>query len=173
MAAELPSASELLCAMHGQHVCGALCHLAHELADVHRRMRAGLRPDLAHHRATLIVSIDDWAASHLPAPACGARVHTETLGQTIDHIASAAARAFHILMTDDPAGTLMHAEWTHLAELEIAYSDLARDIESGRRCLPPATTRDGAQVMRRARTSGNAARQARASTEYSDKPVCR
>ncbi|WP_328394515.1 hypothetical protein [Nocardia sp. NBC_00416] len=93
--------------------------------------------DLAQsRRRQLIAEINAWGSQHLPAPVAGARVHERSLGELIDTIAAGAARAFHLLRHDDPAGERMHTEWTRLAELEIAYRDLLLDIETGRCRLP-------------------------------------
>uniref|UniRef100_UPI002453AFFE DUF4254 domain-containing protein n=1 Tax=Nocardia wallacei TaxID=480035 RepID=UPI002453AFFE len=124
---------------------GAQCHrqvvgAGPDVADPghagHRVRAARLRP----RRRRIVAEIDSWADLNLARSAVGARAHIETLGQTIDHIAAAAATAFHVLNTDDPAGILMHRHWTRLAELEVAYGDLVRDIRDGRRYLPTART---------------------------------
>ncbi len=139
----LPNPSELLCALRGQYLRNALCRMAHDLTEVHHRMLVDescshrLRP----RRRQLLAEIDTWADLNLSRSAVGARAHTETLAQTIDHIAAAAALAFHLLHTDDPAGILMHRQWTRLAELEVAYGDLVRDLQDGRRYLPTNPTR--------------------------------
>lgn len=141
VAAALPSSSELLCALGGRFVPGTLCRLARELAEVHRH------PNFSPHRADrfpvrragLIADIDAWTVQNLPSPAIGAHRHQCTLGETIDRIAAVAAGAFQLLMTDDPAGSRVHAEWTRLAELEVGYGDLVRDLQDGRRYLPLRT----------------------------------
>ncbi|MBO0854723.1 MAG: hypothetical protein J2P18_13285 [Nocardia sp.] len=137
--AALPSSSELLCAVGGQLVPGTLCRLARDLADVHRQPNFPPRraDRFAVRRAGLIADIDAWASVALPHPAIGAHRHQWTLGETIDRIAAVAADAFRLLMTDDPAGDRVHAEWTRLAELEVGYGDLVRDLREGRRYLPP------------------------------------
>ncbi|WP_280468841.1 DUF4254 domain-containing protein [Nocardia cyriacigeorgica] len=134
----LPNASELLCALGGRNLHGRLCHLAHDLADLHALTysRPSTDGSATKRRDELIADINAWAAVHLPLPAVGARAHRETLGDTIDRIAAVAARAFHLLMTDDPAGIRVHTAWTRLAELELAYGDLVRELDDGRRYLP-------------------------------------
>lgn len=131
--AHLPSATELLCALGGRNSPGYVCGLAAELAESYRpgSVLSAVR------RRELIAELNDWGRRYLPPPAAGARVHEQSLGELIDVMAVGAARAFHLLMHDDPASERMHAEWTRLAELKIAYRDLVHDIEIGRCCLPP------------------------------------
>jgi hypothetical protein len=136
--AVLPSASELLCALNGQYLDGVLCRSAYGLTAIHSLTHMDSQQDdrLSHYRARLITHIDIWTVCNLPGPVHGARRHVQSLGVTIDGIAAVAARAFHLLMTDDPAGDLMHAERTRLAELEVSYGDLVRDLRAGRCYLP-------------------------------------
>ena len=124
-------------AVRGRRAEGPVCNLASALWESYRLESgfAGIR--LRSRRRTLIAEIDAWSSRHLPAPTAGTRVYERTLGELIDVMAAGAARAFHLLMHDDPASERMHAEWTRLAELKIAYRDLVHDIEIGRCCLPP------------------------------------
>ncbi|MGW5516810.1 DUF4254 domain-containing protein [Nocardia africana] len=140
MTAELPTPSDLLCALMGQCVTGTLTNLAYTLAGAHRdkRRHPHRAEQLRLHRVALIAEIDAWTMRSLPSPAVGARPNPNTLGQTVDRIAAVAARAFDLLMTDDPSGDRLHAQWTRLAELEVAYGDLVRDLRDGRRYLPTA-----------------------------------
>ncbi|WP_067474011.1 DUF4254 domain-containing protein [Nocardia amamiensis] len=135
----LPSPSMLLCALGGQHVHGPVCRWASELAELHRRRREvpGRLVEIDGHRAELVERINTWAAVQLPSAAPGVRLHEASLGEVIDGMAVVAERAFHLLMHDDPGGERMHAAWTRLAELEIAYADLVREVGDGRRRLPP------------------------------------
>lgn len=135
----LPSPSTLLCALGGQHARGPVSRWARELAELHRRRREvpGRLVEIDGHRAELVDRINTWAAVHLPSAAPGVRLHEASLGEVIDRMAAVAERAFHLLMHDDPGGERMHAAWTRLAELEIAYADLVREVGDGRRRLPP------------------------------------
>ena len=131
----LPSATELLTAIGGRGAHGPVCCLAFALSQSYRD--AGPAAErLRSRRRALIAEINTWSSLYLPAPTTGSRVYERTLGELIDGIAARAARAFHLLMHDDPAGVPMHTAWTRLAELSIAYGDLVRDIDSGRCCLP-------------------------------------
>lgn len=133
----LPSTSELLCALSGQQVRGHVCQWSYELVRVHRIRRE--RPQDAAVidclRTELIANINAWAIEHLPGQP------EQSLGDTIDRIAATADRAFHLLMTDDLTGENMHATWTRLAELSLAYGDLVRQAENGRWCLSPHSRR--------------------------------
>ncbi|MEU2140524.1 hypothetical protein ABZ496_25805 [Nocardia rhamnosiphila] len=132
----LPTATELLYAVGGRRADGPVCSLASALSESYR-LEAGLAGiRLQSRRRTLIAEIDAWSSRHLPAPTAGIRVYERTLGELIDVIAAGAARAFHLLRHDDPAGELMHFEWTRLAELQLIYRDLVHDVETGRCCLP-------------------------------------
>ncbi|MEV6253754.1 DUF4254 domain-containing protein [Nocardia sp. NPDC051929] len=138
----LPSPSALLCALGGQHVQGPVSRWARELTELHRRRREDARESVGtrRRRAELVERIDTWAALHLPCADPAVRVHHESLGEMIDRMAAVAEDAFHLLMHDDPGGERMHAAWTRLAELEIAYADLVRAIGDGRRRLPSGRT---------------------------------
>ncbi|WP_280314649.1 DUF4254 domain-containing protein, partial [Nocardia wallacei] len=118
---------------------GGMDH-AHTVVHPSLRVEVARADRMRPRRRRIVAEIDSWADLNLARSAVGARAHIETLGQTIDHIAAAAATAFHVLNTDDPAGILMHRHWTRLAELEVAYGDLVRDIRDGRRYLPTART---------------------------------
>ncbi|WP_330232257.1 hypothetical protein OHA40_07035 [Nocardia sp. NBC_00508] len=135
----LPSPSTLLCALGGQHVHGPVSRWARELTVLHRRRRegAGRLVEIDGRRAELADRINTWATLHLPSAAVGVRLHEASLGEVIDRMAAVAERAFHLLMHDDPGGERMHAAWTRLAELEIAYAELVREVGDGRRGLPP------------------------------------
>ncbi|WP_406272628.1 hypothetical protein OH799_33115 [Nocardia sp. NBC_00881] len=141
----LPSPSTLLCALGGQHVDGPVSRWARELTELHGRRRDDRRlsVEIDNRRAELVDRINTWATLHLPCPAVGARLHDASLGEVIDRIAAVADRAFHVLMHDDPGGDRMHAEWTRLAEMEIAYGDLVEQVGDGRRCLPPVGVAGG------------------------------
>ncbi|WP_157171154.1 DUF4254 domain-containing protein [Nocardia araoensis] len=147
----MPSPSALLCALGGQHVQGPVSRWARELTELHRQCREDARePDEARRRrAELVDRIDTWAALHLPCADPGVRVHDTSLGEMIDRMAAVAEEAFHLLMHDDPGGERMHAAWTRLAELEIAYADLVSAIGDGRRRLPAVRT--GAPTVQGAR----------------------
>ncbi|WP_156371079.1 hypothetical protein [Nocardia arizonensis] len=136
----LPSKDQLLAALRGHYLLGPLCTQAFDLAELHRQRRE--RPECAaeidSRRDELRGQIDGWARVTLPVPRPGAPTVAETLGVTIDRMAAASALAFHLLMTIDPAGNEMHAAWTRLAELEIAYGELSFGLIAGYRRLPEA-----------------------------------
>ncbi|MGQ4617395.1 hypothetical protein [Nocardia sp. R7R-8] len=138
----MPSPSALLCALGGQHAQGPVSRWARELTELHRQCREDARESVESRRrcAELVDRIDTWAALHLPCADPGVRVHETSLGEMIHRMAAVAEEAFHLLMHDDPGGERMHAAWTRLAELEIAYADLVCAIGDGRRRLPTAPT---------------------------------
>lgn len=141
--AALPSASELICALAGQYLSGAVCRHAHELVEIHRHRQAGTASAerLATRRAEHIRALDHWAR-RLPPASAGARKYSDSLGRLIDRTADVAAFAFHLLRTDEIGGERMHSAWTRLAELELEYADLVRDVAAGRRYLPGAPLAD-------------------------------
>ncbi len=153
-ASSLPSPTELLYAVGGRKAEGPVCSLASALSESYRLESGSSGNPAQSRRRILIAEINSWSSEYLPAPRAGIRVYERTLGELIDVIAEGAARAFHLLRNDDPAGELMHAEWTRLAELQIAYRDLVHDIETGRCCLPgekhrwaePAQTRSRSPI---------------------------
>ncbi|MGK8508750.1 DUF4254 domain-containing protein [Nocardia asiatica] len=147
----LPSPSSLLCALGGQHVQGPVSRWARELTELHRRHRedAHRAAEIDAQRAEVVDRIDTWASLHLPRAPRGARLHEASLGEVIDRMAAVAEKAFYLLMHDDPGGERMHAAWTRLAELEIAYADLASAVEDGRRRLPQKRTQPSAAPVTR------------------------
>ena len=135
----LPSTSELLCALSGKQVRGHVCRWSRDLVRLHRIRREHPRCAAVIDclRLELVANINTWATEHLTLRT--ADRHDAELGDIIDRIAATADRAFHLLMTDDLTGEHMHAAWTRLAELSIAYGDLVREAEDGRWCLSPST----------------------------------
>lgn len=135
--ADLPNADALICALAGRPPECDLCRSAYALVELHRSVAktAEWTEPFRTRRIALVLGIDHWAR-RLPPPRPGARPHPESLGQLIDRLATAAASAFHLLMTEDVTGDRMHAAWTRLAELELDYADLLGDLRSGRRYLP-------------------------------------
>lgn len=133
----LPSPSALLCAMAGQHLAGPLCILAYQLVDIHRRrlVRPESDENLLALRIPVLVRIDALTMK-LPARAPAARPYKQGLALLVDQLAGAAVRAFDLLLRDDTGGDRIHRAWSRLAELELEYADLHRDLQDGRRYLP-------------------------------------
>lgn len=134
-----PSKDELLEAFHrSDRDENPLTNAATRLADLHRRrQRYPQRSDeIDRQRGELVAAINCWVTANTPPPHPQARMHTETVGALIDHMAAKAATAFHVLMTCDPGSDTVHAAWTRLAELENTYSDLTDDLTRGWRRLP-------------------------------------
>ncbi|GAA5068435.1 DUF4254 domain-containing protein [Nocardia callitridis] len=91
-------------------------------------------------RADYIRTIDRWTATNLPRPPGGAYLHSETLGTVIDRIANYTATAHAALAADDEWD--LWFAWERLAEISLAYEDLATELSLGRRRLPTATPAD-------------------------------
>ncbi len=112
---------------------------ARALADLHaRRLDAnqGAVSDIDESRARLVRDIDRWAERRLPSARGGAYLHTESLGAVIDRLAHLSATAYAALAAD--AEWDLWFAWERLAELALAYEDLATELTIGRRRLPNA-----------------------------------
>ncbi|QIS11873.1 DUF4254 domain-containing protein [Nocardia arthritidis] len=131
----LPSKDELLAALRGHYLQGPLCVQAYGLSELHRlrRVEPTRAAEIDCFRSELVAEIDDWVGSQV-AP--GARGWPESLGAMFDRMAAASDHAFNLLMTIDPGSPRMHAAWTRLAELEIAYGELVAAVQDGRSRLP-------------------------------------
>lgn len=138
----LPNSSELLCALSGQRLHGRVGQWSRDLVQLHRTRREN--PNSAAVidclRCELVANINAWTTWRLSGPH-GDELADIGLGDVIDRIAAAADRAFHLLMTDDLSGERMHTAWTRLAELDIAYADMVRQVDDGRWCLSPRAKR--------------------------------
>ncbi|NKY54976.1 hypothetical protein [Nocardia flavorosea] len=136
-AISLPSPSALLCAMAGQHLEGPLCVLAYQLVEIHRRRL--IRPDSDENLLALRIPVlarIDALTPKSPAPSPAGRPYEQGLALLVDQLTWAAAQAFDLLLRDDIGGERVHRAWTRLAELELEYADLYRDLQEGRRYLP-------------------------------------
>lgn len=112
---------------------------ARELSEIHQRLLTideVAQSEIDRRRAELIHAIDEWIARVLPPSLGCARLHTETAGAVIDRLAEFSARAFAALT--NPGGGEPFIAWERLAELAVAYEDLADEVSSGRRRLPYA-----------------------------------
>ncbi|MGY2091087.1 DUF4254 domain-containing protein [Nocardia gipuzkoensis] len=133
----LLSGEALLSAIRGHHVDDhQLAKLAHEFGAMYHRHLTGLERECHCRRAELIIEVDVWVGDRLPIPHPGATLHTETLGAVIDRLAEAQVRAYHLLMSIDPADPRVHAAWYRLAELVDGYTDLITEIAQRSRRLP-------------------------------------
>lgn len=109
----------------------------HLLAGLHERQLRG-EVDATHFRAgrhTIALAVDYWAATKLPVPRGGARMHTETLGSVLDRLARHSAYAHAVLAS--ASRRQVHEAWEYLAELTLGYEDLAVELTAGSRRLPP------------------------------------
>ncbi|SNY89249.1 Protein of unknown function [Nocardia amikacinitolerans] len=138
LTAPLPTRRQLLRACRGDaSVVHPLASHARELTLLHHRRLDG---DAVHamdeRRAELVRAVDRWARAHLPVARGAAYLHTEGLGTVIDRLAERTAHAYTAL-TKNSDWDLWFA-WERLAELAVAYEDLADELHAGRRRLPDA-----------------------------------
>ncbi|NKY88838.1 DUF4254 domain-containing protein [Nocardia veterana] len=118
-----------------------VAHAASQLARLHRdRLRdGGLGScDIDCERARLTRLIDRWVAGEMPRPHGGAAMHTETVGMVVDRLARYCATA-HSALTAPTTNWALHCAWRSLAEISLAYDDLAADLAGGHRRLPEFT----------------------------------
>lgn len=124
-------------AIRGHHLGHhPLTRLAHQLGRMHHWLLLGAGRECRCRRTELILAVDVWVGGHLPRPHPAATLHTETLGAVIDRLAHAQVRAYHLLMTIDPADARVHAAWYRLAELIDGYTDLTTEVTRRTRRLP-------------------------------------
>lgn len=142
----LPTKQQLIVALCGngfggqeRSAAGPLCWEAHALVQLHRCSRESPERDdeFGFRRADIVVGMDRWVTGHGPRPSAEAPAHPESVGTLINRMAQAAEHAMHILRTEGPNTDNMHAAWTRLAELEVEYADLARELLIGHLRLPP------------------------------------
>ncbi|MEU2252251.1 DUF4254 domain-containing protein [Nocardia xishanensis] len=141
MTEPLPTRSQLLQACRGRTpVDHFLAPHARELTVLHDRRLGEDRdatPVIDERRAQLVRGIDRWARANLPAVHGGAYLHTEGLGTIIDRLAERTAHACTALMRN--SDWELWFAWERLAELAVAYEDLATELHAGRRRLPEIT----------------------------------
>ena len=89
-------------------------------------------------RAELVRDIDRWVMTAMPIPHAAATLHTETLGMVIDRLGQFSVAAYAALAQNLPECEL-HYAWKRLAELSVAYADLAAEIVARTRRLPDLT----------------------------------
>ncbi|MEV0339435.1 DUF4254 domain-containing protein [Nocardia sp. NPDC050713] len=137
-----PSGETLLSAIRGHNVgVHPLAKSAHQFGLLYQRRLAGLTNESNCSRDEFILAVDMWVADHLPVPHPSSTLHTETLGAVINRLAEAQVRAYHLLMTVDPADPSVHAAWYRLAELVDGYTDLTKEVTRRARRLPAPARR--------------------------------
>ncbi|AHH16374.1 hypothetical protein NONO_c15730 [Nocardia nova SH22a] len=82
--------------------------------------------------------IDRWVTAHLPQTRAATYLHTESVGMVIDRIARYRVDAHAALNSSAPEPDC-HFRWQRLAELAVAYTDLAFEISGGLRNVPTFT----------------------------------
>ncbi|WP_245671266.1 DUF4254 domain-containing protein [Nocardia amamiensis] len=111
---------------------------AHELACLHRARRladAARLIEIDCARAGLVNEIDRWVATTMPPPYGAATMHSETVGMVVDRLVQFSINAYAALTNGTPDAQL-HYAWRRLAELTIAYADLAAEVAARTRDCP-------------------------------------
>lgn len=141
VAAVLPTAPQLLCAIQGRHFQDRmLLRSARALAELHaRRARADdpfLIAEIDCRRGELVESINEWVQRWLPRQPTAPALHTESLGAVVDHMARSWVAAKRAIDREGPRSDTAHRRWYQLAELVDGYTDLIVEVAGGRRQLP-------------------------------------
>ncbi|MET7767178.1 DUF4254 domain-containing protein [Nocardia sp. NPDC005366] len=129
--------SELLSAISGR--CTAhhpITRWCVDLVDIHTASEGIEDRHSAKRRADIIRDIDMWTNHHVPQHLNGSRLHTETIGAVIDKIARAYTRFQTEMSRHAPGDPRVHGAWHCVAELVVAYRDLAAEVVRGQRRLP-------------------------------------
>ncbi|WP_051177947.1 DUF4254 domain-containing protein [Nocardia concava] len=138
MTAQLPSKDMVLEACTGCIIePHPVLQAAYELASLHEaRPGSGAvvrEIDCARYR--LVREIDRWVAREMPVPHAAAALHTESVGMVIDRLAGFSVEA-HAALSGAGSEFLLHFAWQRLAELSLAYDDLAEDLAAQTRRIP-------------------------------------
>lgn len=139
MSAPLPSKDLVLAACAGNMVPPhPILRAANRLSGLHEsraRARGDQVRDIDRERAESVRGIDCWVAANKPEVRGGAYLHSESVGTVIDRIAAFAVEARAALDRGVPE-LERHYLWQRLAQLALAYDDLAHEIFAGRRNVP-------------------------------------
>ncbi|MRH86730.1 DUF4254 domain-containing protein [Nocardia sp. SYP-A9097] len=139
MPTHLPSKDLLLEACSGSVALPhPLLRAAYELASLHEARSIADSDALVEidcARVQLIHDIDCWTAQELPRPYAAAAMHTETVGMVIDRLAQFSTDA-HAALDNSGTECQSHYTWKRLAELSLAYADLAHDLDTRTRRIP-------------------------------------
>ncbi|QIS18748.1 DUF4254 domain-containing protein [Nocardia terpenica] len=135
----LPSREMILAACTGNvdiphPVLEAACALA-ELHEARLMAEPGGRGEIDRARAHSVRDIDRWVAANMPVPLGAAYLHTESMGMVVDRLAQFSVTAYAAL-ANAASQEELHFAWQRLAELSLAYADLAFEISTRRRRLP-------------------------------------
>ncbi len=142
MIVKLPSKDELLEACYGTvRLNHPVLHAARKLAALHTARRIATDQNIHESdrsRADLVRAVDCWVVANLPQAGGASYLHTESVGMVIDRIAQYSVDA-HTALNSPVAEQNRHFLWQRLAELAVAYTDLAFEISAGLRSLPVLT----------------------------------
>ncbi|WP_280425703.1 hypothetical protein [Nocardia carnea] len=134
-----PSDDELLISMRGRPIGKhPVSTYTYRLSRLHEQQQpeGGAVAGIRWGRHLLVRAIDAWVEHRLPTPHHTAILHTQTIGQVIDHLVAAQVDAYRLLMTLDPIDSRVHAAWTQVAELADEYTDLTTAVLHRSRRLP-------------------------------------
>ncbi|WP_024799843.1 DUF4254 domain-containing protein [Nocardia sp. BMG51109] len=109
-----------------------------ELARLHEARISddpGLVREIDCERVRLVHVTDQYVAASMPIPHDAASLHTETVGMVVDRLAQYSVVAYAALIRSASDWDL-HCAWQRLAELSVAYGDLAFDLATRKRRVP-------------------------------------
>ncbi|MFD0360273.1 DUF4254 domain-containing protein [Nocardia sp. GCM10030253] len=139
----LPDKQEVFAAFRGQKGRTPGDHLitrwAQNLGHLHRfrHINPGRADEIDHRREQLVVLIDGWIASHLPARS-NTPLPTQSLGAAVDEMAGAFVVAELVLETDVPTSAReVHDAWSDLGFLATAWTDLVAEVVAAQPWSPP------------------------------------
>lgn len=139
MRVQLPSKDLLLDACTGSaHHEHPVLQAARALTRLHESRRTATATEVDEidcTRARLAHDIDCWVSAHMPQPFGAAYMNSESVGMIIDRFAQYCLDA-HAALNEPTTEPDRHFRWQRLAELALAYTDLAIEISSGLRKLP-------------------------------------
>jgi hypothetical protein len=142
MVVKLPSKDMILEACSGnvpfEHLVLAASYKLAVLHEERRGADPGRAAEIDLARAEAVHDIDQWVSAQSPRPAGAAYLHTESVGMVIDRIGQYFVDAHDGLNTGVPEPR-RHFLWQRLAELAVAYGDLAFEITAGIRGVPKCT----------------------------------
>lgn len=143
MTTHLPSKELLLAACTGSITLPhPVLQAAYELSSLHEARLVANPPELSEidsARCRLIHEIDRWTAQWVPRPHAAAALHTETVGMVIDRLAQFSVDA-HAALSGGESECRLHYAWKRLAELSLAYTELAHDLAVRTRRIPDYVT---------------------------------
>lgn len=105
------------------------------LAQLHRTRRVSPErvSEIDRRRVELVMSINQWVATHLAPP----RVYADAVGPVADALVAAYIDAESLLMAQDElAEQALHSAWSHVGYLATKWADLVAAVVDGQPCPP-------------------------------------